>query len=282
MRLNLLLLNLVALGLATNIAFADGYQIETNADASLIDYDRDSISKEESTNFSATYYFKKVELKNHPFVEAAFLEKNSNFTLGYHKSDVDSKYYTFDSEGGISSTPVQSSTRLTSADIEFYIPNSIFYIGANIEDEHIRMQYKDANQTIWETTWNPETTWSVRLGLTPVTGLLVWTELAKDQDFDEDWNINAKYVTDLGGNAINLEAGYIYAEASDIANLAADYYLDRSFSIGLLYDHYQDGSIDNAYGVRTRKFFTNNLALEAAYKKNDYADEYKLGISYRF
>ena len=118
----------------------------------------------------------------------------------------------------------------------------------------------------------------MRLGLTPITGLLVWTEYYDEPGYDA--NIHAKYVVPLGGgNFVNVEGGYADADVDNELYAAADFYFDPTFSVGARYD--DEGDID-AFTLRTRKFFTTTISGQFMYTKYDDIDAIRVESSFRF
>jgi hypothetical protein len=80
--------------------------------------------------------------------------------------------------------------------------------------------------------------------------------------------------------AINLKFGFVDAPTGghDYASAAIDYYLDRTFSIGLQVEDQLDSSVK----IRTRKFFAENFSAFASYLNSDDYDAWEIGASLRF
>lgn len=286
------LLSTLALAVTANIASAENYHSEIHFSSGKSETEFDSYFGADKTNhnlISGTYYFDGVSTRNHPLAEAAFLERSSNISLTHSRDrtrfrddlvvDLPNGDVDFLGEARFSST-----LAVTTVDVEFYIPNSIFYVGGGISEGKSRTRYStiDAPYETGSYTYNPGSFWSARVGVTPVQGLLVWSEFFKDQELSDEWNINAKYVMDWSGNALNLEGSYDYFYGYDSLSLAADFYFDRTFSVGVTYDYHEGDLWDDAYGLRARKFFTDKVAVEASYAKADNGDFYNVGVSLRF
>lgn len=187
----------------------------------------------------ARYYFSPVNTTNRPLAEAAFLGKSSNVTLSTAED--------FD---------------VVRLDAEVYIPNSIFYIGATAT----RTDYGNGS----------DNDWSARVGITPVDGLLITTSFNDD---DYDLNLQAKYITALGGgNFLNVEGYFVDADSTNFFGVSADFYFDRTFSVGVAYEDIGD----DVFTVRTRKFFTETFSGEVTYSKHEYFDVARVGVSVRF
>jgi hypothetical protein len=232
--------------LTSSLAMANTYNGEVSLDYADFDNDLSAIS------LQGVYHFTPVDTANKPLAEAAFLERRSFLNAGHTE---------FDYDGG--------SSDMQNIGFGFYIPNTIFYVGAEYQ------KLEDENDTV------------VTLGITPADGLLITTNHSKEAD-DYNANISAKYVTKLAGDtAINLEAGYAKGadaedefeeDEEDTISLAADYYFTSFFSVGaILIDE-----ADSAYGLRTRYFFNDNVSMNAQIVSSDDADAYSIGAAFRF
>lgn len=233
--------HLIATGLlcGSSVALAQSYQFEVGG--GLTHVDPDAGNSDTQVYGHGRYHFTRVQTAQRPLAEAAFLARSSNaYVRGYDDLDV------------------------IQAGAEFYIPDSIFYVAAEVT----RVDYPGQARN---------NDWGVKLGLTPIEGLLVWTGYYDEPGYD--LNLHAKYVIDLGrNNAVNLEAGFVDYDEDNHAYLMGDFYFDRTFSAGVGY--LDDG--DDGYLIRTRKFFTEAISAEASYTKSDYADQLSLGASFRF
>lgn len=136
-----------------------------------------------------------------------------------------------------------------------------------------------------------ESQWHIKAGVTPIDGLLVWSEFYEDVDVADAWNINAKYVMPLGVNGqwLNLEASYIDSDIEEAKTLdiAADYYLDNHLSVGggLTHYAYDDDDFDtneNEYFIRANQYFTDSFAANLSYVDGDYESRWTIGASLRF
>lgn len=219
---------------------AQSYQIEGGL--GITDYDPDAGNSDTSLNAYGEYHFKRVQTANRPLAEAAFLQKSSNaYVRGARDLDV------------------------IYAGAEFYIPDTMFYVAGEIQ----RLDLPGDNR---------ENDWGLRVGLTPIAGLLVWTGYYDEPGYD--LNLHAKYVHDLGrNNAFNVEAGYTDLDTHNAIYLYGDFYFNRTFSVGAGYnDEYDDGALT----LRTRKFFTDAISGELAYVSADDYDSLSIGGSMRF
>jgi len=285
MRHYTLIASALGLTMSAGLASASDYNFELNAGLGKTTVESPLFDDQKitTTDVSGTYYFGGVNTRNHPFAEAAFLERASNITLTYSNTRwrFDDEIYLDDIYLGEGDSKVDD--RITSADVELYLPNSIFYLGGGISEGKTKFRYRITEGQDTESGSFSEdsgTFWTLRAGIAPVEGLLVWSEFFEDQELSDEWNINAKYVFGWGGNAVNLEAAYEADLEQDKVFLAADYYFDRSLSLGAIYENYEDA--DNNFGLRARKYFTDKFALEASYLTSEDYDSYRVGVNLRF
>ena len=281
---NYLLGSAIALLLATDISIAQTYRSEISLD--YLRRDREALPDSESDTWrvSGTYYFSPVNTANHPLAEAAFLEKASNLSVSYlHEEwDYSDTYGSFRYETSVTEEDLN-------ADIELFIPNTMFYVAAGMTRDESKYRTTvfymedDLNPGVeTDTETDSDNSWHGSLGVTPIDGLLIWSDFYEDVDLDEHWNLNAKYVTDWNGNAINIEGGYNDYDGDYSIYVVSDYYLDRTFSVGTGVSYIDADDSDNSYILRTRKFFTDRFSIHANYISSDFIDTYNIGIDVRF
>lgn len=277
MKIKLLPAIIAAAGFLTApFALSATYQSEISAAYTDIDINDDA---EEGyfIGLEGKYYFSPVDTKNHPLAEAAFIEKASNVYVGLGNSEF--------KEAGDRLDIYQRSIG-----VDFYIPNTMFYLGAGVNEFKSKYTWPaeggfaaGSQSSKWDSTW------FVKAGIAPVTGLLVWSEFTEDVDVSDQWNINGKYVIPLSGEqALNVEASYEKSDisyAEDTIAGAVDYYLDRHLSIGAGFvnvSYASDESSTTDYFVRARNFFTDNISAELSYIDGDYESSLMLGGTIRF
>lgn len=244
----------LATALIASLGTAHAYQAEVGGTIALVDPD----NGDTSTGFAidGTYYFNPVQVKNSPLNEAAFLNRASNINAAVSYIDYDLFDVTTFNVG-----------------VEYFVPNSDFYVSGNIGQSSTDTQIGDDDTTIY----------SAELGYLPVPGLLLAVGLAgydNDTDDDVDPTLRAKYVTQVGQYDMNFEGGASFGDL-DTYSLGADLYLDKTFSVGL---GYSDSDIDNSdvFTIRAKKFFNQQVSLEGSI---DFADEGNIfGVrgAYRF
>lgn len=233
----------------SGFAVADTYQAEISGVATRSDSD---YLYEDTNQYGITgrYYFNVVNTDNLPLAEAAFLGRSSNVFAGFE--DVTR-------ENGFASSQDYR------VGAEFYIPENFLYVKAGVS----RHSYRSTRDNDWFTT----------LGVVPIDGLLITTEYNSAYGYDA--NIHAKYLTELGGHYVNLEAGIAdVGSHSTTIEIAGDFYFDNTFSVGGVI------SDNDAYGtastLRTTKFFSEKLSGTFSYTDTRYGNELTVGLNLRF
>lgn len=246
----------LATALIAALGSAHAYQAEIGGTVSLVDPDHGDTS----TGFAidGTYYFNPVQVKNNPLNEAAFLDRASNINGAISYIDYD-----------------YSDTTTFGVGIEYFVPNSDFYVSAGIGQVQ---QGIDGEEDFDNTVYNAE------LGYLPAPGLLIAVGLAGfDNDYadDVDPTLRAKYVTQVGAYDMNFEAATSFGDV-DAYGLGADLYLDKTFSVGLGYsDNDAEGSND-VFSLRAKKFFTQQISLEGSVDFADEGNVFGVRGAYRF
>lgn len=235
--------------LFAGLGMAHAYQAEVGGTIEILDQDRGG--SDVGFAVDGTYYFNPVQVKNSPLNEAAFLNRASNVN-------------------GALSYVDDSETFGIHAGIEYFVPNSDFYLSGNIS--HFDNDFGDL------------TGYAAEVGYLPAPGLLVALGLvgiSEDNVDDEiDPTLRAKYVTQVGAYDMNFEAGASFGDI-DAYNLGADLYLDKTFSVGL---GFSDSDLEgtDVFSIRAKKFFTQQFSLEGAISFGDDADVFGIRGAYRF
>jgi hypothetical protein len=279
MKLKLLPAIIAAAGFLTApFALAATYQSEISANYADVDVS-DSSEEGYIVNLEGKYYFAPVDTANHPLAEAAFIKKASNAYLNLGN-------YEFKENGD------RLDIYQRSLGVDFYIPNTLFYLGAGIEEHKSKYTWPaDGDSSAGSSSNQWDSAWFVKAGIAPVTGLLVWSEFTEDVDVSDEWNIKGKYVVPLTGeHALNIEASYedSYDSINSFA-LAVDYYVDHNLSLGAgfintSYDdnEFIDSESSTDYLIRARQFFTDNASLELSYVDGEEESSLLIGGSFRF
>lgn len=224
---------------------ANAYQAEVGGSLGYIDA-ADGVTV---VGVDGTYYFAPVQTKNGPLNEAAFLNRASNI------------------HGELSYDDLSEDTAV-SAGVEYYVPNTDFYLSADLGT--------DGADT---------TTYAAEVGYLPASNFLVAVGIAGADvdggDNDSDPTLRAKYVTNLSGFDVNLEGGLVFGDDTAF-NLGGDVYLDKTFSVGAGYaDSGVDGA-DGVFSIRAKKFFTQQISVEGNINFVDDANSFGVRGAYRY
>lgn len=239
-------LNLATAVLASVFAMgANAYQAEVGGTVQYIDVDGGTTG----VAVDGTYYFAPVQTKNGPLNEAGFLNRASNVNAAISYDD-------------------ESKDTAFGAQIEYFVPNTDFYLSANLGT--------DGDNT---------TTYGAEVGYLPVANFLVAVGIAGvDADGgsnDTDATLRAKYVTNFGGYDVNLEGGLLFADDTAYT-LGGDVYLDKTFSVGLGYSDSGIDGDDGVFSIRAKKFFTEQISVEGTIDLVDDANAFGVRAAYRF
>lgn len=238
---------------------AHAYQIEVNAGATQADPDAD-VRNTYGFSVDGIYHLSRVNVGSDPLAEAAFLNRSSNISVL-----VDHTVQGDDAQGESA-----FKTYTQQIGVEYYVPNNMLYFAASLANNR---QAGDDEQDV-----------GIRVGLTPIQGLLLTVGWQDNQHNDSDsFGLDAKYVTMLGDYFVNFEAGYekhdVDADDDETISLGVDFYIDTSWSIGLAY---ADDLGDERTSLRTRKFFEDNIAAGLSYTSGDVADTIAIDFTMRF
>lgn len=242
---------------------ANAYQAEVGASAGYVDPDNGSSGNEFGVN--GTYYFNPVQTRNAPLAEAAFLNRASNVKAHANfadQGDTDNNDY------GVG--------------LEYFVPNSDFYVSGSVSQNDQEFKDHTGRTHDFDTTY-----YGAEVGYLAAPGFLIAAGVKGYDNDDEDGvdpTLRAKYVTQMGGHDVNLEAGAAFGDLDEY-NLKADYYIDKTFSVGA--DYYNNDLTDNSeVGINARKFINQQVSLEGRVGfgengNNDY-NSFGVGAKYRF
>lgn len=143
----------VALSITSCPLWATPYQTEVGAIYTDIAGEIDVIG------LGAEWHFAPVATDGHPLAEAAFLEQSSSVSVVHGMTDVDD----FDLE-----------VNTTLLNLGYYVPNSMFYVGAVLQRTSVETQgFSDS-----------DTDWGLTLGVSPVEGLLITTDYMNEPGYN--------------------------------------------------------------------------------------------------
>lgn len=260
---------------------------------SYLQYDNNSVIYTDHDEWTATLggvsYFKQVDTTSGPLAEAAFLNRASGARLIYSRTEMESSLKPW---GGYESSG-ETRTEYAIGQIEYFVPDSIFYLSLGVVAAQVRYSSSETEDNVTVTT-SGKSDWDYKgiasVGITPMNGLMFWSDFHEGQELSEQWNLNGKYVLLLNGErALNFQAGYAVQkdeDYGDIANpsISSDYYFNKTFSVGLAYylTDYEDADDDKAYELRARKFFGESVSVQASVAELDDDRSTLVGASYRF
>ncbi|MDZ4262866.1 MAG: putative porin [Pseudomonadota bacterium] len=258
--------------------FALSETYRTEISASYGETDSDYYSGDNYTvGLSGKLYFSPVDTAGLPLAEAAFLQKASSFSVSLSNSE-------YEYEGD------NQDAYLRGANLTYFVPNSIFFVGAGITENKWTYEYRFSDETDFikgSTDWASR--WNAAVGIAPIDGLQVWSDFFEDTDVSEHWNLNAKYVKPLAGErAFGVEVRYgDYRESdSHSINVSADYYFTHRFSVGAgagqAWSDESDVEDQTTYNIHARHFLTENASVELSYSDYDYSTGWQLGGTVRF
>lgn len=237
---------------------ANAYQAEVGGSYNYLDPDHGNGVSQFGLN--GTYYFNPVQTRNAPLKEAAFLDRASNVHANVNYGDNDGTTNTQYSGG-----------------VGYYIPNSDFYIGADVGRNEFQYDHNPKVKT---------TLYSAEVGYLPAPGLLVAVGAqgydTKHGDSGVDPTLRAKYVTQVGQHDVNLEARGVFGDNENKQYyVGGDYFIDKTLSFGA--DYTKDKSINqDQWGIRADKYFTNNVSVNGRIGFGDDYNTYTVGAAYRF
>ena len=179
-----------------------------------------------------TYYFNPVQTRNAPLAEAAFLNRASNVKANVNYAD----------NSGVKDTKY-------GAGVEYFVPNSDFYLSGNVGRSELEVDNNAIDQKV--------TTYGAEVGYLPAPGLLLALGV---KGYDEkngkdgaDPTVRAKYVTQVGGKDVNLEAYGAFGDLDEY-RVKGDYYLDKTLSVVTTKITLQKAEIDRLWTVKLERF----------------------------
>lgn len=268
-------------------ALAEPYQWEIEGGYSEVE-DKLFVNGDQDTKrytVSGKYYFSAVETLGRPLAEAAFLGRASNINLvtDYRSAASEYQYCIYGEQGcQVQHRQNDMSQVGVGAGIEYFVPNSIFYLSASIKRSEQELEYRAqslAGDSYYSYDRN-KTYWSAAVGVMPVDGWLIAANFGENDEFNgSESSLETKYVLPLGERALNLTGeyyidnhGYHYVDWK----IGADYYFSPTFSVG---GTYADG---DTYGIRAEKFFTESFSLAVDYQEGDYEESFGVSLKARF
>lgn len=272
--------SLLALALTAIATSSFAYDAQIDGGFTYFDFDSNAIDTAGQLDTKATFYFAPVQTKNSPLNEAAFLGHNSNaygkYTYNYLNSE---PFYDFDGKNTTEVDVHQIAGGLEYFYEQFYVNGEIGFGQSKTEVTVGGNKFKSDDDV---------TTYRALVGFMPITNLLLAVGVDGYQgDGDDDANnfaLKAKYVTPIGqaGQYLNLEADGSLGDVDNMT-IGADYYLNKTFSLGAAYNIQDDGD-DNidSFLIRTKYFLNDAFAVGGAIGFGDDIQTYNVNATFRF
>lgn len=245
-------------------AMAQDYQAEV--DLGYIHFDKDQGGSDNAYNINAKMYFDSVSTANRPLSEAAFLGRNGAVNLGYG----------YQNHADTNSVELGANYWFN----DLYVEGGVDY-------------NRFGSDTAYDTSF---TNYAVGVGYMVMDGLLVKANYTHD-NFEKKtggkastYSLDTKYVTQLGNNFVNLEAGWEANNKDHKFNVAGDYFFTQALSAGVdvAAVSLDQSSVNDKveYGVNTKYFFTPTMNAQLGYTYNaehvEKDSAINLGLSTRF
>lgn len=234
--------------LATS-AFAQDYQFEVRGGYDRVEPDRGPDA--DLLQVSGSFYLEPVQTRSFPLAEAAFLDRASVVSAFYAHADAGRS----DSDA-------------------FGLGTGLFVDNLYFAGEVYRQ----------ENDFDDDTSWGATVGVLPTNGLLL--RVGYDNIYDDHaWILGAKLVHLLGGErALNLTANVRIDDDYNDYTIGADYYLDRTLSVGgaIGINEPDRGSNSTDLTLAARKFFTPTVSGSVSVTFGEDAEALGLAGTVRF
>lgn len=268
--------SVIVLSLAASTSVAQSYQADVSASYSRSSQDQLAFDPE-SKEVSGRWFFNAVDTADHPLAEAAFLERSSSAALSFANIDLLVGSAGLDADGNFVPYQIKGTAERLKGEISYYVPNTFIYMEA---------EYYVMKSSVPEFNFSDSTnSWGATLGVAPLPGLLILTRYFDASHYR--FNVETQYVTKLiGGRAVRLEANYFNGELRDRISVGADYYFDRTWSVGGWLNTSSDTGVrlntsDNGVGLRTRKFMGDRFSVAGSIYKFGSFRNYSVDASLR-
>lgn len=302
--------------------YGSSYQFTANLDLQHSQIDSSKYNNEsdrDRVQVSGTYYFAPVKTAGHPIAEAAFLGRNSSLSLALTRDENDENErvdYSF----GYEKTNYNSKETEAIVGGETYVFDNFLYLAGYVVDtaakDKVSYTYTPSSnlQSIYTDSYSYEDSDNLihmNLGLAPAPGLLIWSEFDENSDDYSGRNLNAKYVMEFGGSALNIQGGVGKNSATSLfatsltpdavrlnfisidydltsAYILSDFYFTDSLSLGVGASHINIDNLrsaydfDDVYMIRGQVFIADQVSIRASILKDDAEDSFHLGASVNF
>lgn len=243
------LLFLGALGFCTQ-SFA--YDKQFDMGFKIIDIDTPLIDSHYEVHTHGTFYFDPVQTQKGPWNELAFLGKNSNFSLIYDYTYIDSN--TFDD------LSIETDLHTLGLGLEYFQDQLYGELALSYDQAAVTVDVGELRGKDHEDGLN----YRALIGYFPAPDFLLAAGLdGYNNDVEDDTRVafKAKYVTALNNMSfVNVEAEAAFGDNDDVF-IAADYYPNRQVSVGLGYRVADADDEDEVLQIRSQYFFNPKFAL---------------------
>ncbi|AXQ23873.1 putative porin [Acinetobacter wuhouensis] len=282
--------SLLAIAIATLASSSFAYNVQLDGGFSYFDHDNDFIDTDNQFDIKGTYYFNPVQSKTGPLNEAAFLGHNSNVYAKYTYNYMESKDYIDDFGNSYALAKDEREIHHVVGGLEYFYEQ--FYANAEVGFGRLKdeSEYRFANAKTTVKDDYDVTTYRALVGFTPISNLLLAAGVdgyygENDGDDDAAFAVTAKYVAPVGpsGQYVNLEANGTFGD-TDHYEIGADYYLNKTFSIGTAYERQDEKDTDavDYFTLRTKYFINDVAAVGAAIGFGDDVQAYNINATFRF
>ncbi len=263
------------------------YQIDAAYDHHEIDDITGLTTDAGDFNLQATAYFENIKTKNVPLQEAAFLSQTSNIYGTYTYNFRDVEFTDFNGE-------INADTHDFTGGFEYFNRQNGLYLNAELgrssTDSEVTLSSETVNLPEYDVTH-----YRALFGFMPQNNLLIAAGVqgynATGEQKEAGLAARAKYVTALGqkGQYLNLEANVNlngidgYFNETDTYQVAADFYINPTWSIGSNYTFVDYGSEDtDSISIRTKKYFNQDVGIGAEVNFAEDDTVYGVRGTYRF
>lgn len=281
--------SLLALALTAIATSSFAYDAQIDGGYTYTDHDDNYTKSDHTIDLKGTFYLSPVQTKTGPLNEGAFLSHASNVYGIYNYNRLTSETYAIqDGFGMIGTEEDKQDTHSFAVGAEYFYEQ--FYLNGQIGMSRQKYQedytFEDGSFSYGEDY--DTTTYRALVGFMPITNLLLAVGVDGYQgDGDDDANnfaLKAKYVTPIGqaGQYLNLEADGSLGDVDNMT-IGADYYLNKTFSLGAAYN-LQDNGDDNidSFLIRTKYFLNDAFAVGGAIGFGDDIQTYNVNATFRF
>ena len=279
------------IGLAAAVLFAmtgaHAYQVEVQGQSEYLDINSSANNKNYTGDLKGTYYFKDVDSSKGPLAEAAFLNKASNVSLGYHYGE-----FNYSRPEGNPNFNYQDNSFGVKGEAYFTTPytgslplyTSASYNHTHLDGKNAISPDNNGDRYALEVGAEPIKNFLVAVGYTRANPIALDTtdiltygiaktygEATYSGDHKDFVTARAKYVgaIDNTNMALGFEAKGIFNNDRGAYGLKTDLYLNPALSVGVSFADTSNlhSDFDHVWGANVNYFITPAIAVGASYVK---------------